>query len=485
MSDISASARATETPVSGRLALVAGLTLVLMLIAYYPLIVSGPGDGHSLLVLEHGATTPWWQFWKIDGAEGPRFVVYHSFVLDHLLFGFWSAPSYAINVLLIWLAAVFVGLFAHRLTRDLNTAILAAGLFLLYDSLLSSVEWLISRQEPMVIILGLGSLLLVMQEDRRFGLWKGLSLFVLLTLMLFTKEYGLVFIAGIGWYVLTRRRNLLLWVGAVCVASVLLFLFVRLTMASGIHQQALQCDEMGYFFDYRRVCTTTDLSDLANLKQLLWNAAVGLVAQLVPQIFNDHGLVHTPYALPGFLALHAMRVHDWIFCAAFLGLSVAAIVGRMPFLGLCAIMILANAVLSAPFFRTRNVVFGYVPVSVVFAFGALVVADWLGWFRFGDRLSAFGRRLATLGDGRESALRRLAMWVVVVGILLPQLVLTNLSARYFYNVKQTRDYVCREAKLAIERDVGGGRFVDAATIFAIYEANGLYLDCPIFLENQS
>lgn len=55
--------------------------------AYYPLIILGPGEGHSLFLMEHGATKSLLRFWDLPLAEGPRFVMSYSFVLQHARFG--------------------------------------------------------------------------------------------------------------------------------------------------------------------------------------------------------------------------------------------------------------------------------------------------------------------------------------------------------------------------------------------------------------
>jgi hypothetical protein len=433
-----------------------------LLYAYFPLINSGPGEYHSLLLIEHGAKTPWWRFWDIPLAEGPRFLMYASFVLQFVVAGSESSPYYIVNLLLVWTAGIFVGLFCYRITASAFAATLSAMLFWMYDSIYLSVAWLPSRQEPMAIIFGISALLLVMRP--KVG-WAGmLGSFVLLCLSVFSKEYGLVFVAGVAWYALAYRRDLLVPIWSICVAVAGLLLFARQATAVGVYQDALQCEEMGYLWSYRRVCTTIDLRDPANVAQLAWNVGVGLVAQVLP--LPPGRLFTAPYTGHGELVVHMMRPRDWLLSALMASLFVVSIVKRMPFRSLCLIMILANAVLSAPYFRTRNVIFGYISTTAIFAYGAVTLAALiLPWIKRSSWRPS------------QAAVSCIPV-ALCLAIFAAQMHRLRGISQYESALKSSTAHVCSHAQRTLDRDMGAGTAVREDLIEAILTENGIdYTAC--------
>jgi hypothetical protein len=438
------------------------LGFLLLLYAYFPLINSGPGEYHSLLLIEHGAKTPLWRFWDIPLAEGPRFLMYASFVLQYAVVGSGSWSYYVVNLLLVWMAGIFVGLFCYRVTSSAFAATLSAMLLWMYDSIYLSVAWLPSRQEPMVIIFGIAALLLVMRP--KVGCGSMLGVFVLLCLSVFSKEYGLVFVAGVAWYALVYRRDLLVPIWSICAVVAGLLLFARQATAVGVYQHALQCEEMGYLWSNRRFCTSIDFRDPANVAQLVWNVVVGLVAQVLP--LPPGRIVTAPYTGNGELWVHMMRPRDWALCALMVSLFAVSIVKRMPFLSLCLIMILANAVLSAPFFRTRNVISGYVSTTAIFAYGAVTLAA---------LISSWVQRSSWRLSPAAVSCIPVALCFAIFAAQMHRIreIVQNESA-----LRSSTEHVCSHAQKTLNRDLGAGKAVREDLIEAILKDNGFdYAAC--------
>jgi hypothetical protein len=458
------------------------LALVILFYAYYPLAASGPAESHSLLLLEHGAKTPWWRFWDIPVAEGPRFVMYSSFAIQHLFSGLRSFDYYVVNIVLLWLSGIFVGLFCYRVTFSLGAAVLSASIYFVFDSLYNTIEWLPARQEPMVIIFGVGALLYVMRTETTAN-WKAAAfLFIMLCLSVFSKEYGLVFVAGTAWYTLVWRRDLLLKVWGVCAAVTLLLLFARFATAVGVYQHVLQCEDMGFMKELARACTTTDLSDLSNVAQLAWNFGIGLLAQIIPTSPGQGNYFITPYTIHGAIQLERMEIEDWLMSAGCVALFAVAIIKRMPFLTLCLIMILANAFLSAPFFRSRNVLFGFVATTVILSYGTMAVADYVARISWG-RISPEFIKLRGPAPRGASVILWLAAITYFAVAVIPQVGVLHAQSLYEQRRKSTSEYICPQAATVVNRDLGGGKTVRADIIERILEENRIpYRNCDIFLE---
>jgi hypothetical protein len=450
----------------------------MLLFAFHPLIESGPAEAHSLLLIEHGAKTPWWRFWDTPLAEGPRFLMYASFSLQHAVSGLRAYDYYLVNVILLWISGIFVALFCHRLTSSPAAGALGAMIYWLYGSLYNTIQWLPGRQEPMVVIFGLGALLFVMRPNAAIG-WRGAAIvFVLLALSVFSKEYGLVFVAGVGWYVLAWRRDLLAPIWTACASVTLLLLYARIHSAVGVYQDALQCEEMGLVWETRRFCTTTDLSDAANAAQLAWNAAIGLLAQVVPSSPGYHGLVLTPYDGAGALTLDRMHPAGWLFCAFIVMLWLVALRGGMPFLSLALIMIVANTVLSAPFFRPRNVVFGFVSVTAILCYGALVIGAFLASAPVRRRVE---RYLSVKRWPNALTMAWIGASIYFAAVFAPQMAIVRWINVQEQLRKSTPDNVCAQTAMVINRDLGGGKAVRADIIERILKDNGVAYDsCGIF-----
>jgi hypothetical protein len=315
----------------------------------------------------------------------------------------------------------------------------------------------------MAIIFGIGALLLLMQP--KVGRGSLFGILVLLCLSVFSKEYGLVFVAGVAWYALVYRRDILLPAWIICAAVSGLLLVARQATAVGVYQHVLQCEDMGYFWEYRRFCTTTDLRDSSNVAQLTWNFVVGLVAQVLPQ--SPGPRFTAPYAAYGELWAHMMRPRDWVLSALFVFLFIISIVKRMPYLSLCLIMILANAALSAPYFRTRNVIFGYVSTTTIFAYGVVSVAALISSWR--PRLSW---RLS------PAAVSCIPVALYFALFFAPQIHRMRVVGKKESVMKSSLQYVCPQAQKALNRDLGAGRGVREDLIEVILREGGLdYAAC--------
>src|SRR5215472_9088684 len=113
-------------------------------------------------------------------------------MLNYWLFHAAPAGWHATSLLLQLLAGTLVWLTARQLTRDDQTAFIAAAIFLLHPLMVESTVWVSDANEPLCLIFLLGSLLLLVKaKDAQRYLALSLGLFAL---ALLTKETAIAFV---------------------------------------------------------------------------------------------------------------------------------------------------------------------------------------------------------------------------------------------------------------------------------------------------
>jgi hypothetical protein len=209
-------------------------------------------------------------------------------------------------------------------------------------------------------------------------------------------------------------------------------------------QGRLQCDMMGYLFGYRHFCTTTNLTDADNLKQILYNLFAGIAGAVRPDLLAN-AFVNPIHMSNGAIDIAQMRFADWVFTAIFVSLVVYAVAARTPGAPVFLTLIICSAVLTIPFYRGRAVMVGSIGSIALFSFGV--------WALCSHASTLVGRFAPFRAFAGSSA-------PVIAGFALLLLYSTNEYIRPYATrmknmsddsvAKLKSDYYCREARKTFE-----------------------------------
>ncbi len=275
----------------------------------------------------------------------------HLLVLaEYRLWGVTPLWPYLLLNLVVWSACVaLVFALARRLTGSALGAGVAAGFLLTAGQTSAMSEFLMETQTAFACLFGLAAVTLALRE-RPNSTRAAAAVAALLVAACLGKEYGLAFAAGLAvWAGLQQRRSLAL----ASAAAMAMYLVFRATLtASG-----LGCEEHAFFGSYRTVCM--DRLDAAALTQLAYNAGASLIHTVIPGIFVEDGMV-------GIAPLALLASAFWLVFIA-VGLR------RAPWVVLAVLILLANAALQAPLYRSRNTIVGLTMVALLAGSGFTVL----------------------------------------------------------------------------------------------------------------
>lgn len=285
---------------------------------------------------------------------------------EYRLVGVTPLAPYVLTSLIIWSACVaLVFVLARRLTGSVAGAVVAAGFLLTARQTSAMSEFLMETQTGLACLFGLAAMGLALRErppgheEPVGGAVEPVAIGALLLAACLSKEYGLAFAAGLtAWALLHRRRDVAL-AGAVA-GAVYLVLRATLTVSG------LGCEEHAFFGGYRQVCL--DHVSTAAVTQVAYNTGAGLIHTVLPGVFAEDGLV-------GVAPLWLLQGIFWLVVVG-LGLR------RAPWVTLAVLVLVANAALQAPLFRTRNTVPGLTMVALLAGSGFTILLARLrsrGW----------------------------------------------------------------------------------------------------------
>lgn len=275
----------------------------------------------------------------------------HLLVLaEYRLWGVTPLWPYLLLNLFVWSACVaLVFALARRLTGSALGAAVATAFLLTAGQTSAISEFLMETQTAFACLFGLAAVSLALREgpsSRRTTA----TIAALLFAACLGKEYGLAFAAGLAvWAGLQQRRSLALG----SAAALALYLVLRATLTVS----GLGCEEHAFFGSYRIVCL--DRFDAAALTQATYNAGASLLQTLIPGLLGDDGLV-------GIAPLRLVQAAFWL---VFMALGVR----RAPWVTLAVLVILANAALQAPLYRSRNTIVGLTMVALLVGSGFTVL----------------------------------------------------------------------------------------------------------------
>jgi hypothetical protein len=342
--------------------------------------------------------------------------------IQYQFFGIDPSIFFVVNIL-IWIGVGVIVYFLVRLLTKSSLAGLLAGLALVVEGRAESVIFTIGdRSASLACLFGGAALLLAYRASfqGRVGLISGGGIVVLLIGAFLSKEYGLAFgfaVALIGLLTRPDKRWILL---SLAVGAVVIYGAMRVGLAGSVNTG--YCDGMGFFWKDRSVCfghaqppqypESTLLTGGARLEQHAWNVGSMFVGTFLPGLFDAEGTLRyvsfasflndAQGAQGGRLVLHN---YDFVPALVVLGLAILGWIKEprrsLPFLGL----IVANAVLSAYLYRTRNQIGGLV---------GLYASAGIGWGVLQARCGPLFRRRVLPVAGLA------AIGVLVALIVLPR-----------------------------------------------------------------
>lgn len=277
--------------------------------------------------------------------------------IPHLLvlaeYGLWGvtplAPYLVVN-LIVWSACIsLVFALTRRLTGSAMGAAVAAGYLLTAQQTVAITEFLMETQTAFACLFGLAAVTLALRE-RPPSARATAAIAALLFAACLGKEYGLAFAGGMAvWAALRQQPRLAL--GSAAAVAVYLVLRATFTISGPA------CDQQAFFSSYREVCLGQ--VDAAALTQMAYNAAAGLLHTVIPGFLGADGLI-------GIAPLRLVQTAFWL---VFITLGFR----RAPWATLAVLVILANAALQAPLYRSRNTIVGLTMVAPLVGSGFTVL----------------------------------------------------------------------------------------------------------------
>lgn len=275
----------------------------------------------------------------------------HLLVLaEYSLWGVTPLAPYLVVNLIIWSACIsLVFALTRRLTGSAVGAAVAAGYLLTARQTVAFTEFLMETQTAFACLFGLVAVSLALRE-RPPSARATAAIAVLLFAACLGKEYGLAFAAGVAvWAALRQQPGLAL--GSAAAVAVYLVLRASLTISGAA------CEQQAFFSSYREVCLGQ--FDATALTQMAYNAAAGLLHTVSPGFLGSDGLI-------GIAPLRLVQTAFWL---VFITLGFR----RAPWVTLAVLVILANAALQAPLYRSRNTIVGLTMVALLVGSGFTVL----------------------------------------------------------------------------------------------------------------
>jgi len=271
---------------------------------------------------------------------------------EHLQSFFW------IN-LLIWLVcAIGLYILLEKITVSRCASFVGAVGLLLDPRAIFALVWIGERQNTVCLLTGMIALYIA-YSSRKINYKNLIIINVLLLSSMLSKEFGLAFVIPVFLIVSTRTKNYRIAFSVIL--SIVIYFLARFSLGAGSNNASNFCETMGYFNHTADVCYS-HMSQIAKLKQYLYNSGASLIETFLPFLFSRVGTLDNLNFTFGFFL-------KFVFSLFLFFLSIWALIARYKDTIIWLLLIILSALSNFMLFRERNLLIAVLGFYILLGIG--------------------------------------------------------------------------------------------------------------------